>query len=51
MIELSDSEKTKLGIEAIAQFLDQFQPIDKKTIDFINVLLDILYVSKSKIKF
>jgi hypothetical protein len=46
MNELSNSEKTKLSIEAIAQFLDQFQPIDEKTIAFINVLFDILYASK-----
>lgn len=43
---LSDSEKLKLGQEAITAWLEKFQPFDKTTAMFMVVVLEMLYNSK-----
>jgi len=38
----NEDEKTKLGVDAINAFFEQFQPIDNYSIAMIDVVLEML---------
>jgi len=40
--EISDEQKIKLGCEGLAAFFDQFEPLDKQSMIFIEVLMELL---------
>jgi hypothetical protein len=44
--ELSDAEKSRLGHEAFASFLEQFKPLDNYSITLLDVLFELLMKGK-----